>query len=269
MASAAREKAQKVVSRMLVMLTMASIAVLGIGVWHVLDAPVRGFVVDGELSTAERTELQEALAATPLHGILSTSLATVTQTVQSLPWAREISVRRQWPDQLVVTLHKANPMARWGEDRYLSAFGDLLTLPDNYVGLPRFDVSVASPVAAMEVYRLLDQIAARENLAIAQLRQNAQGEWSLNLAHGPEVVLGAEQLNERMHRFLLLYRRVLSGAERPVAYIDARYANGLAVRFIQADAQQQLSAAQAEKVQAALVARSDQTHLTGDERNGG
>lgn len=264
----ALKNTQKAVGRLLVMITVASIAVLCVGVWRVLDAPLRGFVIDGELSAAERTELQQALATMPLHGILSTSLESVAARVKALAWAREISVRRQWPDKLVVTLHKASPVARWGEDQYLSAFGDLLSLPDNYVGLPRFDVSVASPVAAMEVYRLLDQIAARENLAIRELRQNAQGEWSLSLVQGPEVVLGAEQLNERMHRFLLLHRRVLEGAEQTVAYIDARYANGLAVRFVETDTEQ-LSAAAGEVTHPPMVARNNQMHSPGDESNGG
>ena len=139
-------------SRILVSLTLVSIAVLCAGVWRVLDAPLRGFVIDGELSAGERTELQEVLQTVPLQGVLSTSLATVTEAVTSLPWAREISVRRAWPDQLQVTLHKAAPVARWGDDKYLSAFGDLLSLPDEYVGLPRFDIAVATPVAAMEVH---------------------------------------------------------------------------------------------------------------------
>jgi cell division protein FtsQ len=80
---------------------------------------------------------------------------------------------------------------------------------------------------------LLDQIVARENLAISVLQENKQGEWGLQILHGPRVLLGATKLNERMHRFLLVYRRVLRNAERVAEYVDARYANGVAVRFIE------------------------------------
>jgi cell division protein FtsQ len=249
-------------SRVLVSLTLMSILVLCAGVWRVLDAPLRGFVIDGELSVAERTELQDVLQTVPLQGVLSTSLATVTAAVTSLPWAREISVRRAWPDRLQVTLHKAAPVARWGDDKYLSAFGDLLSLPDEYVGLPRFDIAVATPEAAMEVYRLLDQIAAREQLGISELHQNNQGEWRVLLARGPEVVLGAEQLNERMHRFLLLHRRVLARAAQPAAYVDVRYANGLAVRYHD-------PAPAANEQTARLLARNDESRLSKGKSNGG
>ena len=260
-------------SRALVVLTLLSILVLCAGVWRVLDAPLRGFVIDGELTAAERDELQRVLAATDVNGVLSTSLDAVAVAVRALPWAREISVRRHWPDQLQVTLHKATPVARWGEDRYLSAFGNLLSLPDEYVGLPRFDVALASPVTAMEVYRLLDQIAAREQLRISELHQNTQGEWSITLSQGPHVVLGAEQLNERMHRLLLLHRRVLTAEQNQAAYIDARYTNGLAVRFVQPDAEQQsivaTRSAQTQTPRARFLARNEQSHLSKDKSNGG
>ena len=251
-------------SRSLLLLTLFSIAVLCAGIWRVLDAPLRGFVIDGDLTASERQELQEVLQAMPLRGVLSTPLGEVTQAVRSLPWAREISVRRHWPDQLGVTLHRAAPVARWGDDRYLSAFGDLLSLPDDYVGLPRFDVEVAAPVAAMEVYRLLDQIAARERLDISELQQNAQGEWSITLVDGPKVVRGSEQLNERMHRFLLLHRRVLAEAPDTALYIDARYANGLAVRYREPSAEPQ-----SDEQSARLLARSDETYLSKGKSNGG
>ena len=130
-----------------------------------------------------------------------------------------------------MTLDRSRPVARWGEDQYVSAYGDLLSLPDEYATLPQFDVAVSTPDQAMQVYRLLDQIAARESLAIAGLVQNGQGEWEISLRDGPRLRLGAEQLNERMHRFLLVYRRVLEGGARAADYVDARYANGVAVRF--------------------------------------
>jgi len=218
-------------SRVMFAVTLASTLVLAAGIWRVLDTPVRGFVIEGQLTALERSGLQTLMASQPLRGILSTSLADVSERLSGLAWARRASVRRAWPDKLVLVLHKASPVVRWGEHRYLSAYGDLLALPDEYPGLPQFNVAVALPQQAMEVYQLLDQIAARESLAIRSLRQNEQGEWSLELVDGPRVLLGAEQLNERMHRFLLVHRRVLRGADHPAQYVDARYASGVAIRF--------------------------------------
>jgi cell division protein FtsQ len=219
-------------SRFMFFVTLASITVLCAGVWRVLDRPVRGFVIEGDLTKMERAELQRTLADQPVKGVLSTSLTEIASHVEQLPWTRQINVRRQWPDQLIVTMSIASPVVRWGEDLYLSAYGDLLALPDHYPGLPEFDVAIATPQQAMQVYRLLVQIAAREQLNIARLEQNEQGQWAINLSKGPRVLLGAEQLNERMHHFLLVHRRVLAEDTREVEYVDARYGNGVAVKFV-------------------------------------
>jgi len=219
-------------SRFLLIVVGLSICVVAVGLWHALDKPVRGFVIEGDLSGMERDELQATLSDTELRGILSTRLDAIISRVQDLHWAKDISVRRAWPDRFLVTLHKAAPVARWGDKQYVSAYGDLLELPDVYPGLPHFMVEVSNPQEAMQTYRLLDQIAARESLAISRLTQNSQGEWSVELSKGPRVLLGAEQINERMHRFLLVYRRVLSAGDKAAEYVDARYANGVAVRYV-------------------------------------
>lgn len=236
------------ISRVLFAVVLLSICVVGMGVGIALDKPVRGFVIQGDLSELERDELQATLSGAVLDGILSTSLDGIVSRVQGLHWAKDISVRRAWPDKFVVTLHKAAPVARWGDTQYVSAYGDLLELPDVYPGLPHFMVEVSNPQEAMQTYRLLDQIAARESLAISRLIQNGQGEWSVELSRGPKVLLGGQQINERMHRFLLVYRRVLNDAEESAEYVDARYANGVAVRY---------TPAQPENDESLLVAGSD------------
>jgi len=229
-------------ARILFAVTLASLGVMSFAVWHVLDAPIRVFVVAGDLTVLEQREIQRTLAARPFAGVLSTDLQAVKQRLEHLAWAREVSVRRHWPDQLIVTLSKATPVARWGDHQYVSAYGDLLSLPDEHADLPLFAVAVNNPEQAMKVYRLLDQIVARESLAINELRQNSQGEWTVTLSAGPRVLLGAEQLNTRMHRFLLIYRRVLQAQTRDALYVDTRYANGVAVRFADENQEQMVAA---------------------------
>lgn len=219
------------IGRFMFALTAASVALLVFATWRVLDQPLTTYVVNGELSAAERQTVRKVLSGVPATGILSADLEVVSDAVQEIPWAREVSIKRRWPDALEVTLHRAQPVARWGDTEYVSASGELLSLPDDYPGLPRFDVRQNTPQQAMEVYRLLDQISARESLPIERLMQNAQGEWTVQFADGLQVHLGAEQLNQRMHRFLLVYRRVLLSDDRVAAYVDARYANGVAVRY--------------------------------------
>ena len=48
---------------------------------------------------------------------------------------------------------------------------------------------------------------------------------------GPRVILGRDHLVARMERFVVVYGQVLQKQLDAVRYADARYANGVAVRW--------------------------------------
>lgn len=218
-------------SRLLFLLLFCSLGVISFTVWTVLDQPIRGYVIEGELTPKAKDELQRALSEHPVDGILSTSLADLTDRVRLFPWARHVSLRRLWPDRLVVSLRAANPVVQWGDSEYVSAYGDLMSLPDVYPHLPKFEVALATPVEAMQVYWLLDQISAADQMNLSGLQQDQQGHWTVRVAQGPDVLLGAKGLKGRMQRYLRVHRQVLALAAHSVDYVDARYDNGVAVKY--------------------------------------
>ena len=93
----------------------------------------------------------------------------------------------------------------------------------------------AGPREAMEVYRLLSEALVPVGAHITTLSESALGEWEVELSvadgRGPRVVLGRDRLDERMRRFVVVYGRVLRDQLAAVRYADARYANGVAVRW--------------------------------------
>ncbi len=218
-------------NRMLLCIVAAAAAFGTYGIWALLDVPVSKLVISGDLTQIEQASVRAALTSGSLGGILTTDLKLLESKLDEMHWARNVAVRRQWPDTILVSLTREMPMARWGKDQYISAGGHLLTLPDQYFDIPSFDVAISSPHRAMEVFRLLDQIASREGLDITSLKQDAQGGWSLDFDNKISLALGSEQLNQRMHRFLLLHRRVLLDEPRSVQYVDARYSSGVAVKY--------------------------------------
>ena len=147
-------------------------------------------------------------------------------------WTRKVTVRRHWPDRLEVRLHKVVPVARWGEQGYLAADGEVMELPDEYNDLPVLSASISTPQQTMEVYRLLQLFASRLNLQIVTLSESPQGEWLVSFGGGMRVFLGARDVNARMQRFLRAYGNALRHQEQPVEYADARYTSGIAVRFM-------------------------------------
>ncbi len=216
-----------------VLATFAGISVLVMFayVWPALDQPIRTVIVAGEPTQAERRGIQDSMSKVELGGILTTDLNEVERQLQQMGWTRQVMVRRQWPDRLEVRLQKVVPVAKWGEDDYLAANGEPLQLPNEYPNLPALSAHISSPQQTMELYRLLQLFAARQGLTIMTLTESPQGEWEVGFENGMDLKLGSSDVNGRMQRFLRAYGVALKTQQQTIEYVDARYTNGIAVRF--------------------------------------
>jgi len=221
------------------------IAVGALITWIELDAPISVVRVEGQLDTAERAAIRRAMAAGlragatdtrglvgVTSGILSTDLEALRQSIHALSWPRHVTVRRSWPDGLVVSVDKEMVIAAW-RDAYLNTEGKVVQWPVARTDLPIFDCQVSQPRAAMEVYQRLNDATASAGLRIDRLAQNELGEWTVNFSDGIKLILGAEHLSQRVARFLVVYEHELAQIEGSVDQVDARYANGVAVRWRQ------------------------------------
>ena len=218
--------------------SLVSIGLLGAGIlgWLALDRPIRVVHIEGELSAPERREVQAQIAGSLDGRLLTLNLEELRRQILGLSWPRAVSVRRVWPDSLEVKVSKQIVVARWADGGFVTPGGEIVTTPDAPAEVPTFECDLSSPKRAMEIYRLVQELASRSGLSVQSLSENALGEWRVGLADGLEVVLGAERLAERMQRFLLVHRFSLAHIGRQVEYVDARYANGVAVRWQQSGA---------------------------------
>lgn len=201
--------------------------------------------VEGELTAGERDQVRAAIAA-GLHRAGAPSVADVVHLVKSLGWVREVRARRHWPHALHVVVRRETPVARWGRDAWLSTSGgiipgDQLAEAPGLAALPRIDAAHADGAGAMEVFDRIGAVAAAEGMRIVALAESKAGDWTATLADGTQAVLGRTALRERMERFAVVYRahlRPLAGAHAnapsagALPRADARYANGVAVRWV-------------------------------------
>lgn len=210
--------------------------------WQLLDQPVETLRVKSDLSPGERAQVQAILSRNRLGGILSFRIDDLRQTLEEMDWAREIEIKRRWPDTVEIVLTREQPIARWGDDQFVTASSEIVSLPDTYPNLPRFDVALSGVKQTLRVFRLVDQMVSPSSLALEELRQNAYGEWQVKFAQGFNVQLGVDRLGERIERFLRVYDAASADADRTILYVDVRYASGAAVRFADLSAERELLA---------------------------
>jgi cell division protein FtsQ len=68
---------------------------------------------------------------------------------------------------------------------------------------------------------------------VRMLELDGRRAWSLELDDGIRVVLGRSEVNERLGRFVRLWTEALAEQAERIENVDARYTNGLAVRWKQ------------------------------------
>lgn len=191
---------------------------------------LREVTVGGTLAHVTRGEI-EGLVRRELKGnFLTLDPAAVSAAFQKLPWVRNASVRRQWPARLEVMLEEQVPLARWGASALVNTQGEVFRA--SYDGeLPVF---VGPEGSAREIaiqYRYFRKSLERIGQTPVRVEVSPRRAWKLKLASGLTLVLGREQVEARIARFVATYGQALVPLGPRVNYVDLRYANGFAVRF--------------------------------------
>ena len=80
-----------------------------------------------------------------------------------------------------------------------------------------------------EFYSMAKAIIEPLGLSIRQLSMDSRRAYRLTLSNGIVVLLGRENMQDRLKRFARVYKKVLATRAQDIARVDTRYSNGLAV----------------------------------------
>lgn len=198
----------------------------------VMNSPVQVVRVSGDLSLPERDAVKTAVLQRLDGGLLAISLDEVVEGVLALSWPREVRVRRVWPGIVDVNVTKDTFVARWGGGGVLNSAGEVVDSagpPDET--LPLIRCANANGARAMQIFQMLGQVLSDTSLKIAEVEEDALGEWRVKFTNELTVSLGHEELLERVERFSRVYRKVIEDRIDQVDRVDARYRNGVAVSW--------------------------------------
>jgi cell division protein FtsQ len=236
------------------LLGLVLLALLASGVWWLAHRPMFvlrqiGIESMGNGSEFELRHVNEltirGTALPKLRGNFFTSdLDVVRQAFEAVPWVRRASVRREWPNRLVVALEEHQVMATWGEDegRLLSVKGELFTAnlaeAEDDLGkdsnLPQLSGPPGTEKEVLARYSELRQWFEPLNLIPEELALSNRYAWRVKLDSGTTVELGREQngrtLKERVQRLIEVHPKLMQLANGKIESVDMRYPNGLAVK---------------------------------------
>jgi len=197
------------------------------------DRPIAKVSVQGELSHVNRPAVQARMAPFVEASFFEVDLEALRHDLEQMPWIAHVEARRIWPDQVQVRLEEHLPIARWGDEALLNNSGQAFAPNElsGYEHLPQLYGPKRAQQRVMQQYQMLSQMLRPMGFSIARLELRARGSWFLTTGQGIELLLGRDQIVEKMRRFAAIYQHELAQQSEKIARIDLRYSNGLAVAW--------------------------------------
>lgn len=224
---------------------LLALALLSAGLWWVAQRPmftlkvIRIEGMDAPLRHVDRSTVRATALPRIKGNFFTADLDAVRMAFEAVPWVRKASVRREWPNRLVVKLDEHMPLGTWGEEgRLVSVRGDLFTAnmaeAEEDATLADFAGPPGSEKEVVARFQELRDWFAPVNLAPDALYLSGRYAWTVKLNNGMTIELGREQsretLKERVTRFIRIYPQLVANLQDRIESVDMRYPNGLALK---------------------------------------
>ena len=227
----------------LVMISIASLAWWQTVSWmnNKDTLPIKVVRIDGDLKKIKLKELEEAVADVVTGGYFNIDLQRIKVKATDLAWVDDVTVKRIWPDKLIIDIKERQAFARWGNDRLVTADGKIFA-PDSGIdeSLPFLQANDDRSVEVVNRFKQEQQRFAKLNLNVISMKLSERGAWSMTFAGETDILIGRHDVAERLQRLLSSLPLIKQYKGMP-ARIDLRYPHGMAVNWKVEDTEQKSS----------------------------
>jgi cell division protein FtsQ len=222
------------------LLVLVAILVLigGVGAWLMQRSwfDIKAIELHGELTHVNAASVRASIAGRIRGNFFTAKLEDVRRAFEAVPWVAAVSVRRAWPNRLVVTVREHRALGLWSDGRLLSDNGRLfvanLDEAEMFGPLAQFDGPESLAGEAVRRYYELTARLAPLSLVVSGIEISERASWAVTTDAGQRFELGrddpAGRLSERIVVLVAAYPRVSAQLGGPPKRIDLRYPNGLA-----------------------------------------
>ncbi|MWP62288.1 FtsQ-type POTRA domain-containing protein [Gilliamella sp. Pas-s25] len=207
--------------------------------------------LSGEHTYTTEDDLRKAILGLGLpNTYIGQDVNDIQQEVMRFPWVKQTSIRKQWPDRLIVYVEEYKPVLYWNDLFLLDKNGNVFSVPLDRIAtlqLPRLYGPEGKAKPALEVYYKLDNLSkklANNQLAlhIKAAITDERNAWQLMVEQcisgtcfenrEMKLLLGSENIEQRYQQFIKLFPEIQSRvpeSER-ITVADLRYENGISVQ---------------------------------------
>lgn len=164
--------------------------------------------------------------------LLTIDIAQMKVDLEGLAWIYSVQVRKEWPGKLLFNVEEHEPVAIWNGAYVLNSNGDPLEKPFAEMELAKLIGPNNKAKEVMNHYLEFSQVFSDLAIQITEVEMKPRGSWRLVLGSSLIITLGDRNVLSRSKRVVDLLNSE-SIDKTQLEYIDARYTNGIAVRYKQ------------------------------------
>lgn len=178
-------------------------------------------------------ETRQMLLPFVSKGFFAVDVDQVKEQLLQIPWVSDVSVRRVWPDGVVITVSEKHPVARWNDNRLLGSMGEVFnpTSGSFSTDLPHLIGPEGQQLAVLQFYSKMNTLLGPLRLKIRRIELSPYLSWEMEFTNGMKIRLGYKDVLTRVGHFVKVYPKIVGARAGDVDYVDLRYPNGLAVRW--------------------------------------
>ncbi len=193
--------------------------------------PIKEVEIAGNYEHISDEDLANVMADDVYEGFFGLDISELKTKLGDHPWIYDAKLRRVWPDKLKITIIEHKPLAIWNDAAILTKSGALIT--PNSVSLKSSLPTFTGPDGRHEQiyaqWQEITQVLSQFKLDVSQIALEDRGSWELSLANGIKILLGTQEIELRLERFVRAYDQLLSKQHDKIDYVDLRYTSGIAV----------------------------------------
>ncbi len=238
---------------------MSVIILLGLIVLFVLDMlfkpekhPFKQMLIQSRLAQIDPSAIRQKLQDSINGNYFSLDLNQIEQELKQLPWVFDISVRRRWPDTLIVSVEEIQPVAHWGLDKWINIDGELVSIQpggENLV-LPKLSGHRQDSLIIWKHFRRWQGWFSTTGLKLESLKLDNRHSWLLGLSLTDlarsrfstdqnkmaqdkmimDIIVDGDASDAKLKRLIGVLKLQDFSNLQDIMTIDLRYPNGFAMR---------------------------------------
>lgn len=232
-------------SAVMTLATLMSFVALGLLVADHLYRPdtfkIEQLKITGQFRYLKPSDVEAVVVDSASGNFFSLDLDQIKAKAQSLAWVESVDVRREWPETLVLAVQEHRPAMRWGKGKWVTTAGQVIELPESIDAKNVITLNGRESQAKRILMKATHWKAKLQThgLELRGVSLSDSDAWTLELFDQAQnaqfdLLLGHQDVSERLARFQMLFDKKFRFAERPLKRVDARYPDGLAVAHVKA-----------------------------------